>query len=168
MFNRPQVNEQALSIETKIGSQYRLDESMFERLMDSKSGSPALPYSQLNIQRRMHPEISLLLKKTLYPILKDHHTTEEHARIGGISNRTYWVDHRIPEDVSTSSEGSSKSFSNKHEVEMVTGLVNYLVNSNAYGLKDIAVLVSPPPYIIPIRPRNLIVHRRPTTASLRS
>lgn len=120
---------------------------MFERLMDSKSGIPALPYSQLNIQRRMHPEISLLLKKTLYPNLKDHPSTEEHSSVGGINNRTYWVDHRIPEDVAVTS-GSSKSFSNKHEVEMVAGLVRYLVNSNAYGLNDIVVLVSFLPFSI--------------------
>ncbi|KAK2761189.1 hypothetical protein FQN54_001710 [Arachnomyces sp. PD_36] len=137
---RPQVNEQSLSLETKLGAQYRLDESLFERLMDSNSGIPALPYTQLNIQKRMHPDISLLLKKTLYPNLQDHPSTLEHPSVQGLANRTYWLDHRIPENDSGTARGSSKSFSNTFEVGMVDGLVRYLVNTNAYGLNDIAVL----------------------------
>lgn len=110
--------------------------------MDSKSGIPALPYCQLNIQKRMHPEISLLLKKTLYPNLKDHPSTLLHPSVAGLSNRTYWLDHRNPENESAGPSDSSKSFSNTFEVDMVAGIVNYLVNSNVYGLSDIGVLVS--------------------------
>ena len=68
---RPQVNEQCLSLETPLGSAYRLDESLMERLM--------LPYdphirpiasSCLNTQRRMHPEIADIMRGTLYPFLE--------------------------------------------------------------------------------------------------
>jgi hypothetical protein len=164
VFCRPLVKEQALSLETKIGSQYRLDESLFERLMNSKSGVPALPYSQLSIQKRMHPDISLLLKKTLYPNLSDHLSTLGHPSVGGLSKRTYWLDHRSPEN--QSSAGSSKSFSNTYEAEMVAGLLRYLVNGNAYGLHDIVVLVSLIAYLT--MGGNLTLSRPPTTGSLSS
>ena len=115
---------------------------MFERLMDSESGNPALPFSQLSMQKRMHPEISELMKKTLYPYLTDHPSTLLHPSVAGLSHRMYWLDHRVPEDQSVASVGSSKSFSNAYEADMVGGLVRYLVNGNAYGLRDIVVLVS--------------------------
>ena len=139
--NRPQIDEMSLSLETGAGSNYRLDESMFERLMDPNSGIATLPYSRLTIQRRMHPDISMIPKNTLYQYLTDHPSTELHPVVGGLVERTYWFDHRVPEDKRPSSSSSTKSFSNAFEVEMVGGLVRYLVNSNAYGLRDIAVLV---------------------------
>ena len=75
IVNRPQVTEQALSLESKQGAQYRLDESLFERMMfPSAPGVSALPTSQLNLQRRMHPEIADILRATLYPNLMVSHT----------------------------------------------------------------------------------------------
>ncbi|KKZ67786.1 hypothetical protein EMCG_06552 [[Emmonsia] crescens] len=137
---RPQLLEQSLSLETRAGSLYRLDESLFERLTNSKSGIETLPHSILRVQRRMHPDISQIAKSTLYPQLLDHQSTKLHSAVGGLNDRTYWFDHRIPEDQYFGFSSTKKSFSNRFEVDMVSGLVQYLVRSNAYGLGDIAVL----------------------------
>ena len=53
---RPQVNEKLLSVDSEWGKMYRLDESLFERLMfPTQDGVDPLPTSRLNVQRRMHP-----------------------------------------------------------------------------------------------------------------
>ena len=50
---------------------YRLDQSLFERMMyPSRHGILPFPTSRLNIQRRMHPVIADLMRATLYPDLK--------------------------------------------------------------------------------------------------
>lgn len=53
------------------GIQYRLDQSLFERMMyPCRSGIDPFPTSRLNVQRRMHPAIADMLRATLYPELK--------------------------------------------------------------------------------------------------
>ena len=46
----------------------------------------------------------------------------------------------MPEDIPDPRSAMAASSSNKFEVEMVAGLVEYLINSNEYNLKDITVL----------------------------
>ena len=46
----------------------------------------------------------------------------------------------MPEDVPDPRSAMAKSFSNSFEVEMVVGLVEYLVTSNEYDFKDITIL----------------------------
>ncbi|ERF69408.1 hypothetical protein EPUS_05953 [Endocarpon pusillum Z07020] len=134
---RPEVNEQKMSLETAIGSQYRLDESLFERSMipTDPSSSP-MPTSQLNIQRRMHPDIADLTR-LVYPYLQDHPNTTTHPSTNGIAERMFWVDHRMPE---AEPSAASKSYTNPYEVAMVTGMVQYLLRLNAYSLGEIAIL----------------------------
>ena len=55
-------------------------------------------------------------------------------------DRVWWLDHQIPEDIPDSSSSMAKSFSNSYEVEMVVGLVEYLMNSNEYSYQDITIL----------------------------
>ena len=58
-------------METETGRPFRLDESLFERMMSPKlPGASSLPTSSLAIQRRMHPEIADLVRLTIYPRLK--------------------------------------------------------------------------------------------------
>ncbi|KAI1630197.1 hypothetical protein EDD37DRAFT_557542 [Exophiala viscosa] len=133
---RPETNEQALSLETRTGSQYRLDESLLERLMLPRDPSvSAIPISQLNIQRRMHPDIANITRIT-YPYLRDHETTLGRPPTQGLEQRMFWWDHRIQE----LEADDSKSHINLHEVEMVAGLVDYLLRAGAYDHGDIAVL----------------------------
>lgn len=134
---RPDVKERTLSLETRIGSLYRLDESLFERIM--MPGDPralTLPTSQLNIQRRMHPQISKVSRIT-YPYLQDHDATDMHPQPKGISSRLFWLDHRMPEMIEP--EVSSSVF-NPYEVELVKSLVRYLLRGSGYSYGDIAVL----------------------------
>jgi superfamily I DNA and/or RNA helicase len=61
----PQIQTYNLSSDSPIGRHYNLDVSLMERLVTAKVNP--LPLSQLTIQRRMRPEISSLIRNTLYP-----------------------------------------------------------------------------------------------------
>jgi len=134
---RPEVNEQALTLETQIGSAYRLDESLLERLMFPKDPAlSAVPTSQLDVQRRMHPDIANITRLT-YPFLVDHESTRERPLVYGLEKRMYWWDHRVPE---FQASDDLKSHKNLHEVDMVSSLVEYLLRGGNYSQGDIAVL----------------------------
>ena len=130
---RPQVREQVMSLE--VSPEYRLDESLFERLTAPHGILVPLQMSHLNVQRRMHPEISELVRRTLYPNLIDHSSTNTHPEVAGLADRVFWFDHNHPEDVV-----GDKSCSNAFEVDMTCALVEYLIDTNEYDLRDIAVL----------------------------
>ena len=126
---RPQVNQPSLSVATSYGAKYRLDESLFERMvMPLISGEQSLPASKLDLQRRMHPDVAQLLRATLYPYLKDHPSTS-HLPVAGMAHRTFWLDHQEPEDVPNQLIPSSKSYSNAFECAMISELVRYLLNT---------------------------------------
>jgi AAA domain len=134
---RPDVNEQKMSLETAVGSRYRLDESLFERCMvPTDPKSRPMPTSHLNIQRRMHPDIADI-PRLIYPYLKDHVCTSLHPSTKGIAERMFWIDHRMPE---ADSGAASKSHNNPYEVATITGMVQHLIKGNAYSLGDVAVL----------------------------
>lgn len=58
-------------METAAGRPFRLDESLFERMMFPKTPeTSSIPTSSLALQRRMHPDIADLVRVTLYPELK--------------------------------------------------------------------------------------------------
>jgi superfamily I DNA and/or RNA helicase len=133
---RPETNLQMLSLESTIGRQYRLDESLLERLMLPQDMSASrLPASHLSIQRRMHPQIADITRLT-YPYLKDHESTYGRSPVYGLAQRMFWWDHRVPELESD----DLKSHVNLHEVEMVGSLVEYLLRRGAYKQAEIAVL----------------------------
>ena len=96
--------------------------------------------SRLNLQRRMHPQIANLMRATLYPFLQDHESTKDRKPVPGMSDRVWWLDHQEREDIPHSRQANPNSFSNYFEIEMVAGLVEYLVGSNEYDYKDITVL----------------------------
>ena len=128
---RPQVNQSSLSLETPYGTKYRLDESLFERMvMPSDPSKQPLPVSRLDLQRRMHPEVAQLMRSTLYPYLKDHPSTS-HLPVAGMAHRTFWLDHQEPEDAPNSLVTSGKSYSNAFECAMICELVRYLLNTYA-------------------------------------
>ncbi|KAJ9610528.1 hypothetical protein H2200_005305 [Cladophialophora chaetospira] len=133
---RPETNQQTLSLESGIGQQYRLDESLLERLMlPQDMSASAIPASHLSIQRRMHPEIANVTRLT-YPYLKDHQSTLSREPTHGFAKRMFWWDHRVAELESD----DLKSHANLHEVAMVASLVDYLLRGGAYSAGEIAVL----------------------------
>jgi AAA domain len=137
---RPQISNFNLSLESKIGRAYRLDESMFERLSTGSGGTRPFPVAQLNVQRRMRPDISKLIRATIYPNLTDAESVAEYPDVVGMRKNVFWLDHSNFEAGSDDSNPQQKSHSNPWEVTMVHALVRHLVRQGVYESQDIAVL----------------------------
>ncbi|KAG9526550.1 hypothetical protein KCU93_g5449, partial [Aureobasidium melanogenum] len=138
---RPHVQCYNLSQESARGQQHALDTSLFERLVTATDGGARLPFSRLDTQRRMHPDIAELVRTTLYPTLSDAPSTLEHAQVVGLKKRLFWLDHQQPE---THSDLQSTSHTNDYEVEMTTALVSHLIKQGVHKPGAIAVLT---PYV---------------------
>ncbi|RXW21902.1 hypothetical protein EST38_g3950 [Candolleomyces aberdarensis] len=132
---RPTLNNYSLSMDSERGKTlYRFDMSLMERL--SSSG---FPMSQINVQRRMRPEISNLIRETLYPGLVDNELVENYPDVRGIQNNVFFLDHDHPENDGNAEDTASKF--NVYEVEMIRDLVLYLLRQGCYSQDgDIVVL----------------------------
>ncbi|KAJ6096169.1 hypothetical protein N7486_006915 [Penicillium sp. IBT 16267x] len=143
----PHIQNYDLSRENPNGgSQYSLDVSLFERLVDSSDNplSCGLPFKVLETQRRMHSSIAQLIRDPLYPHLKDHPVVSNYPEVPGMRRRLFWLDHRIPEGQLSSVGEASTSHWNEFEVDMTVALVNHLIRQGGYNERDIAVLT---PYL---------------------
>jgi len=141
---RPQINNYEFQYENPRGAKFSLDISLFERLIHPQSGYPKLPYSSLEVQRRMYPSIAELIRSTLYPKLQDHPSVSTYPEVDGMRKRLFWLDHNEKEDASPSNPAQSFSKTNTWEVEMTAALVSHLVRQGIYRNEDIAVLT---PYL---------------------
>jgi len=137
---RPQIETYNLSSDSRIGAHYNLDRSLFERLVTSQTNR--LPLSHMITQRRMRPEISSLIRTTLYPNLEDGGNALLHPDVSGMAENLYFMDHSHPEDAKD--QYGMQSFSNTFEVEMVESLANYLIKNGYDQPGDIAILT---PYL---------------------
>ncbi|KAI4718642.1 hypothetical protein E4T48_05160 [Aureobasidium sp. EXF-10727] len=142
---RPHVQCYDLSQESVQGQQHALDTSLFERLVTAPDGGVRLPFSRLDTQRRMHPDIAELVRSTLYPSLSDAPTTLAHPQVTGLKKRLFWFDHQHSE---TRDDMQSTSHTNDFEVEMTTALVSHLIKQGTYAPGAIAVLT---PYLGQLR-----------------
>ncbi|EZG03317.1 hypothetical protein H106_06803 [Trichophyton rubrum CBS 735.88] len=136
---RPQINNYELSLESKQGEAYQLDRSQFERLSIGEPGRAPFSVAQLDTQRRMRPEISCLIRMTLYPRLVDHPSTKTFPDVVGMRNNVFWLDHENMED-SSNSDQHQRSHSNSWEVDMAQSLVRHIIRQGVYESKDIALL----------------------------
>lgn len=136
---RPQINNYKLSLESQQGTLYKLDRSQFERLSVGEKGRPLFPVAQLNVQRRMRPEISTLIRETVYTRLLDYNTIENLPDVVGMRKNVYWLDHDNIEE-GAQADVHQKSHSNIWEVDMVHALVRHIVRQGIYSSTDIAVL----------------------------
>jgi hypothetical protein len=144
---RPKAQNYELSCEHPA-SQIKLDISLFERLVHPQNNqSPAVPYVTLEVQRRMHPSISNLIRSTLYPELQDSPQVANYPEVSGMRRRLFWLDHEQPED-GEKDRSDSTSHTNQYEVDMVFALVRHLVRQGVYRASDIAVLT---PYLGQLR-----------------
>ncbi|KAJ5631320.1 uncharacterized protein N7484_011420 [Penicillium longicatenatum] len=135
---RPQIQNHALSLESSTGKKWQLDRSQFERRAVGEPGLKPAPIAQLNVQRRMRPEISQLIRR-VYPKLEDHESVKTLPNVVGMQDNLFWLDHRYDED--SRDDGSRvKSHSNQWEVDMATALVRHLVRQGEYKSTDIALL----------------------------
>lgn len=137
---RPQITNFSLfSLESDQGKQYQLDRSLFERLAVHQPGKPRFPIAQLNVQRRMRPEISRFVRDTLYHRLVDHPDTLNLPDIVGMRKNVFWYHHTNLED--RDQDGvKGKSHSNDAEVDMTHALVQHIVRQGVYKSNEIAVL----------------------------
>lgn len=142
---RPQIQNFDLSLENRSGEQYSLDVSTFERLI--RHPTSEIPYETLETQRRMDPSISDLIRRTIYPGLRDHDTVRDYPTIPGVRKRLFWLDHREHEVGKASGDADSAlqmSQSNDYEVGLIAAMVSHLVRQGFYGSEDIVVLT---PYV---------------------
>lgn len=72
---------------------YNLDISLFERLTNNGIHCP-----MLNIQYRMHPEISSLIS-FIYPNLKNHESVYKFEVIKGVHKNVFFFEHQNCEEV---------------------------------------------------------------------
>ena len=115
---------------------YRFDQSLMERL--SSSG---LSMSQLNVQRRMHPDISALIRyslfhvlyatqlklsrNTLYKNLQDNEHVTGYPPVRGIAHNLFFIDHSHPE------RGGGDDAVSKYNEYEVWGLIVVLHRSDS-------------------------------------
>ncbi|KAG0209060.1 hypothetical protein BGX28_000160 [Mortierella sp. GBA30] len=137
---RPQIESFHLSSDSKIGANHNLDRSLFERLVRARKN--ALPSSELTIQRRMRPEISSLIRNTLYPRLEDGETVLSYPNVIGMGANLFFMDHAHPED--SKDQYGMQSYANSFEVKMVEALAQYLIRNGYDQVGDIAILT---PYL---------------------
>lgn len=111
---------------------YNLNVSLFERLV-----SNGLPFTMLNQQRRMAPELRTIVQQ-FYSELKDHPLVTDIAQrplIPGLGDRRSWFfTHQWPEDT----DADNSKF-NQSEVEVIVAFVRYLMH-NGVGASEITIL----------------------------
>lgn len=145
---RPQIrNYNLFSIESNRGKRYQLDRSLFERLAGQPTGQYQIPITQLNIQRRMRPEISRLIRNIVYPRLVDYPDTKSLPNISGMRKNMFQYHHTNPE-VSPKYDAEGKSHSNDFKVQMTSTLVRYITRQGVYKSGEIIVLT---PYVDQLR-----------------
>lgn len=138
---RPTINNfKDLSLESTQGQLYQLDRSQFERLSVGHEGRPRIPVAQLNVQRRMRPEISKLIRNTMYERLVDHESTTQLPNVVGMRRNSFWLDHEQMENIADDQSYNNKSKSNDWEVTMVHALVRHVIRQGSYKSSEIAVL----------------------------
>jgi superfamily I DNA and/or RNA helicase len=91
----------------------------------------------------MRPEVSTLIRNTLYERLVDSDTVKNLPNVAGMGKNVFWLDHENLEDAADQ-EFRGRSKSNKWEVAMTHALVRHIVRQGVYSSKDIAVLT---PYV---------------------
>jgi hypothetical protein len=138
---RPKVNNYSLTIEN--GSGYNLNQSLFERLVVA-----GVPHATLNMQHRMRPEISALVRTLTYPELGDASTTQSRPNVRGFQDNLIFVSHDRPElnaerIADRRDEGAKASKENQYEAEMVLKCVRYL-GQQGYGTDNLVILT---PYL---------------------
>ncbi|KAJ1021034.1 hypothetical protein NDA13_005662 [Ustilago tritici] len=97
-----------------------MDISLFERLVHpNENENRAVPFVTLEIQRRMHPFISTLIRSTLYPDLQDDPAVAKYPKVSGMRRRLFWLDHREAED-----SGKDRSDSTSHTNRFAEVIIN--------------------------------------------
>ncbi|EKX50132.1 hypothetical protein GUITHDRAFT_57273, partial [Guillardia theta CCMP2712] len=134
---RPKVNLYELTWQSRKG--FDIDRSLFERLVEDRNA----PTSVLRRQYRMRPEISRLIRETIYPDLLDGQRVLLYPPVKGMLYPVFFWHHSVPEDsfhpgdMRYQTQEGSKT--NSHEVACVIALVTYLLQQG-YARDQITIL----------------------------
>ena len=139
---RPKIDNYRLQKES--GNGFDLNISLFERLIIAPSSN--IPVIQLNVQHRMRPEISRLIRgMSLYESLEDHENTLGRNHVSGVVNDVVFFDHRQPEQLDeTSAALGMETKVNPYEAEMVVSIAKYIIQQGQYSSDQVAILT---PYL---------------------
>ncbi len=130
---RPKTNSDV------IGREYKLNISMFERLVNND-----FPVETLKIQHRMRPEISRLVSTHIYDgCVEDSETVQSYEDVSGMLHNMYFVDHHQYE---SRDEDNTSPF-NTHEAAFVVYLTRYLIQ-NGNKPEEITIIT---PYLGQLR-----------------
>ncbi|KAG0367590.1 hypothetical protein BGZ54_003635, partial [Gamsiella multidivaricata] len=105
-----------------------IDVSMFERLVQNH-----FPFTVLNCQRRMRPEIRSLIRP-IYAHLTDHDSVKRYENVRGVVNNLWFLTHDELDEL-----GSNNSHINLHEVGVATRLALYFLQQG-YEPSEITIL----------------------------
>ncbi|ESO98811.1 hypothetical protein LOTGIDRAFT_213601 [Lottia gigantea] len=114
-----------------LAVKYNLQISLFERML--KNG---VHCDCLEIQHRMRPEISKLMKP-IYPTLMDHFSVRTFDNVKGLAKNIFFIDHKFEEQHNE----EMRSHSNSYEAEFISKLADYLLKQG-YDKKQITVLTA--------------------------
>ncbi|CAE6473590.1 unnamed protein product [Rhizoctonia solani] len=132
---RPSVNSYKLATDNpRTGHIWKFDRSLMERLSDS-----GFPMSQIDVQRRMRPAISALIRKPLYPKLKDHQLVTRYPDVRGMHRNVFFVSHTNKE-VGGGEDSVSKN--NAYEIDMIYDLVLHLLRQGCYNKEGNIVVLA--------------------------
>lgn len=135
---RPKVNTYSFTVESGRGHDF--NRSLFERLILG-----GLPFSTLELQHRMRPEISTIIRKLIYPSLRDDKVVLSYPNVMGLQKNLCFVNHSKLEGngnmLQTGDDGLSKV--NLFEAKMVCSIANYLIQQG-YGPSELVILT---PYL---------------------
>ncbi|XP_034248596.1 NFX1-type zinc finger-containing protein 1-like [Thrips palmi] len=109
------------------------DVSLFERLLLNKT----VTVNTLLTQHRMQPQISALIRPSIYAQLYDHMCTRNRQNILGIKKNVFFFSHRWQEKKNL----LTGSYSNPEEAKMAVQLVRYLLREE-YNSDDICILAA--------------------------
>ena len=115
-----------------LAKRHHMDISMFERLIANGA-----PHVTLTTQHRMRPEISQLIRHSIYSKLDDHDSVKVYPHVQGMGNDVFFLTHDSVEVGGQA--GMTMSFTNPYEAEMIVKLAMYLLR-NGYTAQDIVIL----------------------------
>ena len=127
---RPKTNDYT------IGHKYKLEISMFERLVRNR-----FPHATLTVQHRMRPEIAQIVSDHIYEKkLRDHEEIKSRDNIEGLKHNLFFINHDKEEELQ---DLDLKSHSNVHEASFLASLCKYLLQQE-YTAEQITVIT---PYV---------------------
>lgn len=131
---RPKVESYSL---TKVsGYGYDFDVSLFERMILA-----GYPSAMLQVQHRMRPCVSALIRQQTYPSLEDHESVYRYPDVKGVTGNLLFINHNCLEDGADSLDATTKS--NKIEASFCVEVVRYLL-LQGYKHNQITILT---PYV---------------------